>query len=89
MKLDRSDIEEMRPVVEMIVQQVLAHIERQTVGLDKRRIGFTEPEAAAAIGVRSHVLADARRRGEISARLVGERYIYSRENLVRWISDVE
>jgi len=46
------------------------------------RIGYTELEASRLLGIPVHVLRDARRRGEISARKIGKRWIYSYENLV-------
>ena len=47
-----------------------------------QRIGYTEAEASKLLGVPSHVLRDARRRGEIRARKIGKKWIYSFDSLV-------
>ena len=49
------------------------------------RLGYTEAEAAELIGVAKHVLRDARYRSEISAKLVGKKYIYTRESLIEYL----
>ena len=59
---------------------------QQEAGLPGR-IGYTEPEAATLVGVRPHVLRDCRLRGEISARRVGRRLIYSRDELERFLAE--
>lgn len=46
------------------------------------RLGYKEAEAAELVGVPAHVLRDARRRGEISARKIGKCWIYSRDALI-------
>jgi len=50
------------------------------------RLAFTEPEAAALCGIRSHVLRDARRRGEVAGCLVGKRILYERAELLGWLA---
>ena len=55
-------------------------IEDQEIELDGKRyvwsygrLAFTEPEAAALLGVKPHVLRDCRRRGELQGAKVGSR----------------
>ncbi|OHB71982.1 MAG: hypothetical protein A2V70_18185 [Planctomycetes bacterium RBG_13_63_9] len=75
---------DLRPVVEAVVREVLSQRADAEAKLGGR-LGFTEPEAAALLGVKQHVLRDARARGEISARRVGRRYIYSRAALLDFL----
>lgn len=46
------------------------------------RLGFTEEESARLLGLPKHVLRDARLRGEICAKRIGKRYVYSRATLL-------
>ncbi|HEY2894683.1 MAG TPA: hypothetical protein VGJ16_10735 [Pirellulales bacterium] len=84
MKLDASDIDALRPVIAEAVRVTLEHV-RATDSKLGNRIGYTEAEAAALIGVPRHVLRDSRLRGEVSARPIGKKIIYSREALVALI----
>ena len=86
MKLEASDIGDPKPVIVEAVRAVLDEIRaaEETVGLNGR-LGFTEIEAAEALGVRPHVPRDVRLRGKISARLVG--YVYSRATLVKFLAN--
>jgi hypothetical protein len=71
-----------------IVRAVFAEFQRQRADHDTvlgERLGFTESEAAAALGIAGHRLRDCRLRGEISARKVGKGYVYSREALRRFL----
>ncbi len=81
----RLDPEDFRSLVRIVVAEVFAQTEADREKLDGR-LGYTEPEAAALLGVARHTLRDCRLRGEISARLVGRRYIYSRESLLRFLN---
>ena len=86
MKLEVSDIVDLRPLIAEAVRATLDQIQADESKLSDR-LGFTEPEAAGLLGVARHVLRDARLRGEIRARLVGRRYIYSRKTLVKFLAD--
>ena len=83
MRFDSTDLEFLRPLVLEAMQALAVQIGLVNAIFGEKRLGFTEPEAAAAIGVRSHVLRDARLRGNIPARRVGKRYIYSRRRCSR------
>ena len=81
MKLDLEPAD-LEPIVAAAVDAVLAR--REQLG---DRIGFPEAEAAQLLGIRKHVLRDARLRGEISGRKVGRSYVYSRGAILRWLED--
>lgn len=79
--LEQTDIEQLRPAILDATQKIVEELRQ-----DNERIGYTEAEAAALLGVRHHVLRDCRLRGEIAARRVGKRYVYSRAALERFLS---
>lgn len=83
MKLD-LDEKDLRPIVAAVVAETLDRMDFDRAKLNGR-IGFTEPEAAGLLGVQSYVLRDARLRGEISARKVGRRFVYSRAALEKYL----
>ena len=80
----RLDDAEIRAVVALTVREVLDAIDDDRKRFNGR-LGYTEPEAAALIGVAHHVLRDCRLRGEITAKMVGKRNIYSRDSLLRFL----
>jgi len=86
-KLEFSE-DDLRRVAKPIVSQVLTELEAEREKLGDR-IGYTEPEAAALLGVRDHVLRDERLNGRIKARKVGKRYIYSRAALIRYLESTQ
>lgn len=75
---------EIQPLIEQVVASTLAQIElhRATLG---DRIAFPEAEAAARLGLRPHVLRDARLRGEIVASRVGKKIVYERDELLQFL----
>jgi hypothetical protein len=83
MKLEAADLKELAPAIDSIVEQVVAKIEQRR--LQTERIGYPEREAAALIGLKHHVLRDARRRGQIGARKIGRNWMYSREALLKFL----
>ncbi len=86
MRLDASDIHDLEPVLSAVVRATFDRIEADRAKLADR-LGFDEPSSAALLGVPRHVLRDCRLRGEISARKVGCKYIYSRQTLVDFLAD--
>ena len=76
--LNDGDLE---PLVTKVVAKVLAQREADGEKLGGR-LAFTEPEAAAMVGVRPHVLRDCQLRGEIVGSKIGKRVMYSREQLL-------
>ncbi|MHB8898073.1 MAG: helix-turn-helix domain-containing protein [Thermoguttaceae bacterium] len=78
------------PLLKGHTAQVVEEVLRQRDADEARlgdRLAYTEPEAAALLGIQPHVLRDCRRRGEIHARLCGKRYLYPRAELLRYLSD--
>ena len=75
---------ELRPIVELVVSEVMERVEADRARLDGR-LAFTEQQAAALIGVQPHVLGDARRRGEIVGSRVGKRILYERAQLLAFL----
>jgi hypothetical protein len=84
-RLEPADIADLQPVIAAAVRATLEQIHAEDATLDGERIGYPEAEAAALIGVRSHVLRDARLRGEINGRLVGKKIVYARSELLRFL----
>ncbi len=72
---------DLEPLVTRVVAKVLAQREANDTRFGNR-LAYTEPEAAALIGVRPHILRDCRLRGEIEASKIGKRIMYSREQLL-------
>jgi len=85
MKLE-IDPDALRPVIEMVVQKVLAET-APLAGTVGSRLGYTEAEAAALLGVERHVLRDARQRGELEASKVGRRIIYTPNQLREYLAN--
>ncbi len=71
--------------VESLVTKVVAWVLAEREANDTKfgnRLAFTEPEAAALIGVQPNTLRDCRLRGELVGSKVGKRIMYSREQLL-------
>lgn len=77
------DTEVFRPIIE---QAIAATLER--VGTTDR-IGYSDSEAGELFGVESHVIRDARRRGEFKSSKVGKEWRTSRETLLKWFQSRE
>ncbi|MEX1027074.1 MAG: helix-turn-helix domain-containing protein [Candidatus Paceibacterota bacterium] len=80
LNFDKSDL---RPLIEQVVVEILAQLDVDRQQFSK--LAYTEPEAAALLNVRRHVLRDARLRGEISGSRVGKRILYERDELLRFL----
>jgi hypothetical protein len=80
MKID-FDIDDLRPIIERTVSETIAQLDAERRKVNGR-LGYTEPEAAAALGIQRHALRDARLRGEIAASKIGKRIVYSPGDLV-------
>jgi hypothetical protein len=84
MRLEASDLDALQPLIDAAVRSTLSQIQAADAKLGAR-LAFTEPEAAAAMGIARHVLRDARLRGELKAKRVGKRLLYSRAELSRYL----
>lgn len=85
MKL-QLDADDLRPLVRLVVQEVLAEVEADHAKLDGG-LGYSEPEAAALLGIQRHALRDCRLRGEVRASKIGKRIVYPREALLSLLAN--
>ena len=81
--IDEADL---TTLVRRVVDEILSRAHALGSGTSER-IGYTEPEAASLLGIKPHVLRDARLRGEIRAKRVGKRILYSHAELERLLND--
>lgn len=73
-----------QPVIVKTVEETLRQIQAdETLVAD--RLAYPEKEAATLLGIKSHVLRDCRRRGEIAGSLVGKRFLYERGELLQFL----
>jgi hypothetical protein len=86
-KLDASDITDLKPLIETVARAAVDEIRRDEAALDSRRLAYPEAEAAAILGVRKHVLGAARRAGLLQASRLGKQTLYSRDELLRFLRD--
>ena len=77
---------ELRPLIEMVTRQVIDQVAADGATLGADRLAYSEPESAALLGARPHVLRDARLRGEIVATKVGGRIAYERAELLEYLT---
>ena len=89
MNFDSKDVDSLKPLIAEAVRATLVEVDAKTAARNclNGKLGYTEQEAAALLSVAPHVLRDVRLRGEIHARKVGRRYVYSREALVQFLDD--
>jgi len=71
--------------IAIAVADELAERGHQAAKLADERLGYTERQAAAALGIEWYTLRNARLAGEISARKLGRSYVYDRRELLRWL----
>ena len=86
MKLDASDLAELRPLIDAIVSSTVDRLESQAAKLGEK-LAYLEPDAAGLIGVESYVLRDARLRGEIVGCRIGKKVCYQRGELLKFLQN--
>ena len=86
MKLDASDLDDLRPLIDAAVRATIEQVQAEQAKLGDR-LGFDEATAAEAIGVPKHVLRDARLGREIHGRKVGKKIVYTRSALVTFLGE--
>ena len=91
MKIEADDIREFAPFIREVVRAVLDEL-TQTIGTSggqSERLGYTEREAAQAMGLAYHTLRDARLQGRLSVQptRIGRKLVYSREALRAFLSN--
>jgi hypothetical protein len=74
------DADALRPLIEAVVRDVVERLG------DDGRIGYSEVEAAAMLGVPRHTLRDCRLRNEVQAARVGKQVRYARSELIRLLT---
>ena len=84
MKIDASDFDALRPLVEQAVAATLDRL-RQAGLSESNRLAYPEPEAAMMLGIRPHVLRDARLRGELDGSRVGKKTVYTKAELLKFL----
>jgi hypothetical protein len=75
---------DLAPLIESVVAATLDRLEAER-GKASSKLAYTEPEAAALLSIRPHVLRDARLRGEIRGARVGKRILYERDELLAFL----
>jgi hypothetical protein len=78
------DQAELMPIIKAAVTETIEQVAAERAKLADR-LALTEPEAAALLGVKPHVLRDCRRRGELRGAKVGGRIVYTRAELVEFL----
>lgn len=73
---------EIESLVRNVVTEVLA-----TIDWPQGRLALTEEEAAASLGVNRHVLRDLRLAGKLTARRLGRKIVYTRNDLLAVIGE--
>jgi len=79
------NMDDIHPIIEIAVSETLRQIEGNEAKMVDR-IAFPEDEAARLLGVNRHVLRDCRLRGEIEGSKVGKRIVYTRDQLVKFLT---
>ena len=79
MKIDLEQAD-LQPVIEAAVAEAIKQLEARHAK-KAGRLAYPEAEAAALIGVASHVLRDVRLRGEIEYSRIGRGAFYTRNDL--------
>jgi len=75
----------LRPLIEEVVSAAIARLEEARAKLPDR-LCYSEPEAAALLGLKPHQLRDERRRGRIQAsNIVGRQIRYLPSDLTAYL----
>ena len=77
---------ELRQLMRQIVLDTVEAVHNCPGTLKGHRLAYSEPEAASALGVKAHVLRDARLRGEIQATKIGGRIGYEAAELKDYLT---
>jgi hypothetical protein len=72
-------VDELKPFIDAALAEMLARFGPAD------RLAYAEREAAQLLGVKSHVLRDARLRGEITGAKLGRGYAYTRADLLAFL----
>lgn len=75
---------DLAPLIESVVAATVDRLEGDRAKAISK-LAYTEPEAAALLSIRPHVLRDARLRGEIVGARIGKRILYERDALLEFL----
>lgn len=78
------DQDDLRNIIDSAVTEAIDRFAESRI-LRDNRMAYTESEATAMMGVRDHVLRDARLRGEVAGARVGKRIVYAHDELMRFL----
>jgi len=81
----RPSIKDLEPLLDAVVSKVMAELRDHDPTLGSHRLAYSEAEAATLLGVKSHVIRDARHLGKITPTKVGGRIAYTRQELVDYL----
>src|SRR5262245_55909227 len=82
----RIDPEALRVLIAAVVAEAVAALEADRARLEGR-LAWSEPEAAALLGLNAHQLRDERRRGRIGAAVgPGGKILYSKSDLLAYLA---
>ena len=84
MRLEASDLNDLKPLIREVTRVVLAEVEHEQQKLNGQ-LSYDQAAAASLLGVRPSVLRDARLRGEIRGAKVGKRIVYQRCDLEEFL----
>src|SRR5262245_51869805 len=94
MKLDAADLESLRPLLRQMAAELLEELSSRRLPTEQPssggdgvvRLAFSEAEAAAMLGVATHVLREQRRLGRIECcRGPGRRIMYRRDQIENYL----
>ena len=77
---------ELKTIADLVVASLEPKLEELRETMHGSQIAFSEKEAAELIGVTRHALSQARRQGRIQAGQVGKGYVYTRQQLLEFVS---
>jgi hypothetical protein len=81
------DAAALKPLIAAIVAETIAAVEARIAGLDAGRVAYTEPEAAAALGLQASQLRGEREMRRVRASVgPAGRILYTREALVEYLA---
>jgi hypothetical protein len=84
LQLDAAILE---PIIRKVVAETITQMEAERAKLGDR-LAYSEAEAARLLSLRPHQLRDARLDGRITAsQVTGRRIRYSREDLLRYLTE--
>lgn len=83
------DIDDLRPAIAAAVRDTLAQLADASELIPSVRLSYSEADAAAALGMSRQALGNARRRGDVRGALIGNKYFYSREELLAFLRRCE